>query len=203
MSAMPVIRQFAERHIRRACRRLPEDVRDERYEEWVAELLAILADPAGGRALLRGARAVSYAVGISRATQRLRRMSGGPGGHRRHAPAVRWQDGAPPATPRGPAFRASVGVVVWLVVVMVVVALIRGLQPHGIWPMVPGILAAAGFVAFCLVDLARAADVQYLPKWAWALACLLSVPLGGIMYLSVGRPPRAHSALRRRLLHRR
>jgi hypothetical protein len=53
--------------------------------------------------------------------------------------------------------------------------------------LVPVIVAGAGFVVFCLVDLARARQVRYLPKWAWALVCLVSVPLGGIIYLSVGR----------------
>jgi hypothetical protein len=54
--------------------------------------------------------------------------------------------------------------------------------------LVPVVVIAVGFVVFCLVDLARARQVRYLPKWAWALICLISVPLGGIVYLIVGRP---------------
>lgn len=54
--------------------------------------------------------------------------------------------------------------------------------------LVPVIVIGAGFVVFCLVDLARAQRVRYLPKWAWGLICLVSVPLGGIVYLLVGRP---------------
>jgi hypothetical protein len=54
--------------------------------------------------------------------------------------------------------------------------------------LVPVVVIGAGFVVFCLVDLARARQVRYLPKWAWALICLVSVPLGGIVYLIVGRP---------------
>lgn len=54
--------------------------------------------------------------------------------------------------------------------------------------LVPVIVIGAGFVVFCLVDLARARRVRYLPKWAWALICLVSVPLGGIVYLLAGRP---------------
>jgi hypothetical protein len=54
--------------------------------------------------------------------------------------------------------------------------------------LVPVIVIGAGFVVFCLVDLARARRVRYLPKWAWALICLISVPLGGIVYLLAGRP---------------
>jgi hypothetical protein len=42
------------------------------------------------------------------------------------------------------------------------------------------------FVVYCLVDIARG-EVKYLPKWAWVLICLVSVPFGGIVYLLVGR----------------
>lgn len=53
--------------------------------------------------------------------------------------------------------------------------------------LVPLLVAAIGFLAFCLVDLARADEVRHLPKWGWAIVCLISVPLGGIVYLSLGR----------------
>jgi Phospholipase_D-nuclease N-terminal len=47
---------------------------------------------------------------------------------------------------------------------------------------------AVGFDAFCLVDLARAAEVRYLPKWGWVLLiCIISAPFGGIVYLTIGR----------------
>ena len=55
-------------------------------------------------------------------------------------------------------------------------------------------LAVAGlgvaFVVSCLVDLVRARQVRYLPKWAWAILCLgigLTIPFGGILYLAIGR----------------
>lgn len=51
----------------------------------------------------------------------------------------------------------------------------------------PLIIVGAAFVVFCVVDVVRAARVRYLPKWAWALICVASVPLGGIVYLIVGR----------------
>ena len=194
MNGASLIRQLAERRIRRACRRLPEETREECYREWAAELPAILGDPGGGRGFVRATRALSYSAGISRATRRLRRVSGGSGGDARRTPPAAWRDGAP-AAPRGAAFRATVGVGIWLVFVVVFVALMRGLQPDNFWQFLPGLLAAAGFASFCLVDLARAAEVRYLPKWGWALACLLWVPLGGIMYLSVGRCRRAGSAV--------
>lgn len=152
---------------------------------WSAEVSAILGDSGGGRGFVRAARALSYSAGISRATRRLRRVGDGSGGRARRASAVPWRDGAP-ASPRGPAFRATAGAGIWLVFVVAFVAVMRGLQPHTFWQIISGLLAAVGFVAFCLADLARA-EVRYLPRWGWVLACVLSIPLGGIMYLSVGR----------------
>lgn len=54
--------------------------------------------------------------------------------------------------------------------------------------LVPLVVVAVGFVVFCLVDLSRAGEVRYLPKWTWAVICVVSVPLGGIVYLALGRP---------------
>jgi Phospholipase_D-nuclease N-terminal len=53
------------------------------------------------------------------------------------------------------------------------------------------VLAAIAFEAFCLVDLFRAREVRHLPKWAWACICLISIPVGGIAYLSIGRTRQA------------
>ena len=52
--------------------------------------------------------------------------------------------------------------------------------------MAPLILVAVAFIVFCWFDIVRN-DVRYLPKWVWGLICVLSVPLGGIVYLLVGR----------------
>lgn len=54
--------------------------------------------------------------------------------------------------------------------------------------VIPLILFALGFIAYCLVDLARS-EVRYLPKWAWTIICVISVPLGGVIYLLFGREP--------------
>ncbi|MGH3395400.1 MAG: ABC transporter ATP-binding protein [Streptosporangiaceae bacterium] len=43
------------------------------------------------------------------------------------------------------------------------------------------------FAAFCLVDLGRASQVRYLPKWGWAIIVCVSVPWGGLAYLTFGR----------------
>jgi hypothetical protein len=53
--------------------------------------------------------------------------------------------------------------------------------------LIPIVLVAVGFVIFCLVDAWRAEEVRYLPRWLWMIVCLLSVPLGGILYLVFGR----------------
>jgi hypothetical protein len=52
--------------------------------------------------------------------------------------------------------------------------------------LLPVVALAVAFVAYCLYDLARS-NVRHLPKWVWALVCVVSVPLGGILYLTVGR----------------
>ena len=53
------------------------------------------------------------------------------------------------------------------------------------------IVLAVGFAVawevFCLYSLARADRVRYLPKWGWAVVCLVTIPWGGIIYLIVGR----------------
>jgi hypothetical protein len=48
-----------------------------------------------------------------------------------------------------------------------------------------GVLLLA-FVVYCWVDIARH-EVRYLPKWAWAIIAVMSVPVGGVVYLIVGR----------------
>jgi len=50
----------------------------------------------------------------------------------------------------------------------------------------PIALLLVGFVVYCLIDVSRS-EVRGLPKWAWAIICIISVPLGGIVYLIVGR----------------
>ena len=52
--------------------------------------------------------------------------------------------------------------------------------------LAPFLVLLAAFVAWCWVDISRN-EVRYLPKWLWAVICLISIPLGGIVYLLVGR----------------
>ncbi len=50
----------------------------------------------------------------------------------------------------------------------------------------PLILLALAIAGYGLFDLSRS-EVRHLPKWAWALICLFSVPFGTILYLTIGR----------------
>ncbi len=51
-----------------ACRRLPHEIRDERYREWAAELPAILQDPGIRLAPHRAVRMLLYAADTLRGT---------------------------------------------------------------------------------------------------------------------------------------
>lgn len=42
------------------------------------------------------------------------------------------------------------------------------------------------FLAWCLLDLSRH-EVKHLPRWAWVVIVVASIPTGGIVYLLVGR----------------
>jgi hypothetical protein len=161
----PAVQRLAEYLIGRACRRLPGDARDERYREWTAELPAILRDPDIRLPLVRMAHALRFAAGISRSTGRLRRSRS-----------------------RSPLRRVVTGLVIYFCIVTAIVWYGQAFRPRGFSPFMAVVLAGgAGFVIFCLRDLARAQEVRYLPKWGWVVACLIQVPLGGILYLAAGR----------------
>lgn len=53
-----------------------------------------------------------------------------------------------------------------------------------------GFVALTVFTVFVTVFAASAESsrVRSLPKWAWVLLCLVATPLGGILYLTIGRP---------------
>lgn len=53
--------------------------------------------------------------------------------------------------------------------------------------LAPLLILAIALAGYCLFDIYRAPAVRYLPKWTWALICLLSMPLGPLAYLILGR----------------
>lgn len=183
MSRAPRVQRSAEWLIHVSCRRLPADLRAERSREWAAELPAILDDQSIRPSFRRALRALTFCIGISRTTRQLSRSARA--GSRR-ARTSQWRTGAMRAGLPDVAVRAALGLVVWLVVVASVVAVGRSrIDPHG-WLIPLGLALAIGLDAFCLVDIVRAPQVRYLPKWAWALICLIQTPSGGIMYMSIG-----------------
>jgi hypothetical protein len=128
----PRAQRIAGHLIARACRRLPGDIRDERYREWAAELPAIRHDPDIHFALLRSVRTLSFAVGIYASTR-----------HRHRAAGISPEDTRQPAIfprPDG-VFPAIAGVIVWLILV----ALVNAYAPHGFWvPLVVAVSVADG-----------------------------------------------------------
>jgi len=183
MSQAARAQQIGEWLIRTDCRRLPAEVRAERCREWIAELPAILADQSIRPPFLRMLRVLAFCAGISMATRQLSRPARAGSGPARHS---QWHTGARQTPPSSVAVRTVVGIVVWLVTVFGFITALRARpDPHG-WPFLLIVALAVSFDAFCLVDIARAAQVRYLPKWAWALICLIQSPGGGIMYLSIG-----------------
>jgi hypothetical protein len=68
MRAERQLLRLGEYLVRRACQRLPKDVREERYREWAAELPAILHDPQTRLAPRRAVRMLGYAADTFRGT---------------------------------------------------------------------------------------------------------------------------------------
>ena len=52
--------------------------------------------------------------------------------------------------------------------------------------LAPVLVLLLAFVVWCWVDISRN-EVRYLPKWLWAVICVVSIPIGAIVYLLVGR----------------
>jgi hypothetical protein len=62
--------------------------------------------------------------------------------------------------------------------------------------LILGAIAAVALVIwweyFCLTAVALTDRVRFLPRWLWAVICLLQIPFGGVLFLLIGRgrPPR-------------
>ena len=50
-----------------------------------------------------------------------------------------------------------------------------------------GLALLAGWLTLCLRQVFLAERVRFLPRWVWAVVCLISIPFGGILYLLIGR----------------
>jgi hypothetical protein len=183
VSQAPRAQQIAEWLIHAACRRLPADVRAERRREWAAELPAILDDQSIRPSFLRTLRALTFCIGISRTTSQLSRSARARARRTRNS---QWRTGAMRARPPDVAVRTVFGLLIWLVIVITAITLLRTRPDSHGWLVMLGLALAIGFDAFCLADIAQAGQVRYLPKWVWALICLIQTPGGGIIYLSIG-----------------
>ena len=75
MRGEPQLLSLGEYLVRRACQRLPQDIGEERYREWAAELPAILHDPQVRFAPWRAARMLAYAADTLRAAGMTPRSS--------------------------------------------------------------------------------------------------------------------------------
>jgi Phospholipase_D-nuclease N-terminal len=180
------VQRIGERMIRRSCRQFPADVGADRYREWTAELSAILDDASIRSSFLRALRALAFCAGIARTTRQLSRPARA---RSRNAGNEQWRTGAPRARPGALAVRVAVGLGAWVVIISLVIGttvLIGGSHRYP-WPLLVFLPLGIGFDAYCLRDIVRAADVRYLRKWVWALICLAQMPLGGILYLAIGR----------------
>lgn len=60
-------------------------------------------------------------------------------------------------------------------------------MPAGSLPVLVFFLGAAVFEGYCLVDCARSTRVRYFNQWTWALIMLITIPLGGVLYLVYGK----------------
>jgi uncharacterized membrane protein HdeD (DUF308 family) len=53
--------------------------------------------------------------------------------------------------------------------------------------LAPVLLLAVGFVLWVVIDIVRSPSVRHLPKWAWIVISCISIPVGGLVYLLLGR----------------
>ncbi len=49
------------------------------------------------------------------------------------------------------------------------------------------VVAVVRFEVFCLSDIVHAQRTRYLSRAGWAAVCLVTIPIGGILYLYLGR----------------
>ncbi len=146
MTSGPPAQRIAGHLLRRACRRLPGDIRDERYREWAAELPAIIHDPDVRFAFLRSARALRYAAGVARSTRHLPAAGA----------AVPWGTRQAAIFPRPDGiFPAIAGVLAWITLIVLAGAFPAAAASPSLWPplfiavlLVPDVLIAVAIIRF-------------------------------------------------------
>jgi hypothetical protein len=156
--------------VRRATRRLPARVRNERYREWAAELPAILRDPTGGPGWRRAARMLGYALDTIRGTLILRPdRASYQGAHRGHD---RW---AAVKTARWLLFLlvALTILVTFLAVSVLAAYLVSWSAGVGLWPTI-GILVVV-LLAVSLLP-RRILGASALPWAGWQIYLLAVTP---------------------------
>lgn len=53
--------------------------------------------------------------------------------------------------------------------------------------LVPFFVVIIGFTVICVVSVLRSEGTRNLNRALWCLICLISMPLGGVLYLLLGR----------------
>jgi len=150
------VQAIAEYVIRRACRRLPDEVSADRRREWAAELPAILGDPDSRAAALRQARALRYAAGVYLGARRLSQAAGLP--RRAAATPVGWASRSqlvPLRRPRVPPGSIPAAAAVLLAAGAIV--LLHAYPPHGTpdYPVLAASLAAEALGIAAIVRFVR------------------------------------------------
>ncbi len=56
-----------------------------------------------------------------------------------------------------------------------------------------GFALLIGWEIVCLRQVILAERVRFLPRWAWAVGCLILIPFGGVLYLLIGRDWTRHA----------
>lgn len=52
---------------------------------------------------------------------------------------------------------------------------------------IPIIILAFIYIFFCIKSILLANKTRFFPKWVWGIICIISIPLGGILYLIFGK----------------
>ena len=154
--------RLAEGLISRACRSLPDEIRDDRYREWTAELPHILADPGIRFAPRRALRTLLFAADQSRGARPPRRRSQSPG-----AAGNGWRPARAGSRPRRPdsdlARPTPSRVIGAAVAVFEIVLIVSGISG---WAL--DVYAGVGLLVLWLMTLARSRHIRHINRTSHA-----------------------------------